>query len=838
MEPVHNVVLDAPDRCRVQTLAVLELKHALEFELSQARRDAIAVDPEKVGLVGLIDRYLSSSNGSDRMEVLEDMAKELWAYWEEYDDHTALKACMEIESEVLDLCPAGHPERAFSCTNLAVTLKTCYEQMGDHALLKQAIELQQEALDLRPPGHPDRAISCANLAASLLNQYEQTKDNAMLDQAINLERESLTLRPAGHPDRATSCDNLAVSLRVCYGQTGNNAMLDEAIKLQREALDLRPLGHKDRAISCGNLAVSLSTLFNQTGDGALLNEAIELEREALLLRPAGNPDHMISCTNLAISLKVSYERTGNSALLDQAIKLQWEALDLCPPGHPDHAMSSANLAVSISARYSHTGDNALLDQAVKLQYEALDRCPADHLDRALLCLSLANSLKASFKHTRDHRVLDRAIELQREALVLIPAGHPDRSMACGNLAFSLTTRYKQTGDNTLLEQAITLEQEALELCPTGHPDRGLSCGNLAESLIMRFEQTATRELVDQAIELELEALVLTPEGYPARWRYLWGMARLTQLLPPPVDQEIIMDYLHQAFNASSYDDISLVIVGAGETLLGIDASTMPRQQKLTLINLYSSALHIVALAAGLALNTSTQLRHIGHSSSLGPKAFSLAIQLDELPSGLQLLERARGVLWSQMLHIRDPQLERVPDELAEKLRGLVNSTPASEMPIPSIPSDHTGPEYSRRSKLQDVIRQIRSLPGLSDFMGGPTIEALLRTAACSFVVVLVAGETSCNALILAPSSGAPILVALPDITRRTLQKLAFIVLTSAKRGVAAEFHRDDRFMKGIQDGMLESNARLAKVWHAVVKPVITQLGLSVSICSREPSVHG
>jgi hypothetical protein len=179
-----------------------------------------------------------------------------------------------------------------------------------------------------------------------------------------------------------------------------------------------------------------------------------------------------------------------------------------------------------------------------------------------------------------------------------------------------------------------------------------------------------------------------------------------------------------------------------------------------------------------------------------------------------------------MLHMRDPQLQRVPDELSAKLQGLVHSTttPGSDQ----LPSTTRDSDYAQRNQLQGLIRQMRSLPGLSEFMRGPAVEVLLSTPARSIVVVLVADETTCHALVLESSCDSLALVPLPGVTRKAIQDLRMIGLTLQKHGLASESHRDDRYMKDIQNVMLETNARLAKVWYAVAKPVIAHLGLSVS----------
>jgi hypothetical protein len=115
-------------------------------------------------------------------------------------------------------------------------------------------------------------------------------------------------------------------------------------------------------------------------------------------------------------------------------------------------------------------------------------------------------------------------------------------------------------------------------------------------------------------------------------------------------------------------------------------------------------------------------------------------------------------------------------------------------------------------------------------MRGLRVETLIRTAAWGFVAVLVVVESKCPALILESSNSAPVLVSLHGITHDVLRDLTITGPAPTKRSDAAfEPHLTDRFMAGVQNGMLQFHAPLAKVWHTVVKAVMVELGLQVSV---------
>jgi hypothetical protein len=768
-----------------------ELKCTLEDDLRQGRHGTGETDEiaEVEYLVELIEQHVGDSGFLDPEDICTFLAAELWTYWHRHHSQVALAACVEVQSEILDLHAPGHPQRDVTCVNNATALTARYAQTGDSALLKQAIQLEEEALDLRPAGHPKRATSCASLSVSLRTLFTQTDDSILLDRIVALDQEVLELSPPGHPDRAMACTNLAISLSARHDRIGGSMLLDEVLNLQQEALDLQPAGHPSRATSCTNLAVSLKTRYIQAGDITFLGRAVELEQEALDLRPVGHPDRAASCTNLALSLKLHHSQTGDDVLLEKAIALEQEALSLRPAGHPKRASSCANLAISLKTRYKQTADNTLLDQTMQLEQEALE---------------------------------------------LSPVGHPDRATSCINLASSVYARYSQTKDRAMLEKAITLQQEAFDLHPVGHPDRVLSCANLATLLRVSHDHTREVALLERAIQLSEEALSLSAQGSPQIWRFSLELAKLGQLQLPRPNWDVIISHLHEVLHASSYDDIDLALKDAIPTLLHIAPSPLSRKQQHALLELHADALDVVSVAASLALDTSTQLRHIFHGTTLGLAAFHLAIRLDQPLAGLQLLERARGVLWAQLLHQRDPQLALVPAALATKLQDLVRSSNAlgrgaddAALSTHILAPPERSMSYVHRTQLQEVIRQIRALPALSDFMRGPDISTLRDIAAHSHVVVLVADQDKCHALLFASGERTPSYVPLPDATSPSLRDLTFESLAVQRRGAPTPAEGAERGLK-VAKGMSAPHVRLAKLWRTIVKPILERLSLAVS----------
>jgi tetratricopeptide (TPR) repeat protein len=665
------------------------------------------------------------------------------------------------------------------------------------------IEHARKALASCPPDHPDRAECAASLGYHLYMGYAQSGDISMIDEAIEVEREVLALRPPGHLDRADSCIDLGLSLYTHYMLTGYVSLLDEAIDLSREAQSLQPPGHPERADSCGNLAALLHTSYERTGDAALLDEAIELDREALLLRPPGHPDRAESCVGLAAWLRTRYTKTGDVALLDEAIELDREALPLRPPGHRDRASSCVNLAVSLHMRYNQTRNVALLDEA---------------------------------------------IHLNREALALRPLGHPNRANDCTNLAGSLHAHYKQTSDVALLDEAIGLLREALSLRPLGHTDRASTCSNLSALLHVRYELTGDVALLDEAIETCIYATKHSPASQV--WHPLTLLCRLHSLRNSPhysVSQAL--EYLQQPFQQEVDETHHFISEVCSITaLVWDDASVWSPHSTALFVEVYANIVGQLPLVAGFVLDTPSRLKTLKSTRQVGSDACVAASLAEQPATAVSLLDRAHGVVWTQALHQRDPQMEGAPKNLAIELEDLLRAIAVPRPADPATPADHTGDlRHRQNARIQTILREIRAMPGLARFMLGSTYETLREAARDHPVVMLVAARDHTFALIIPNASHTNPDILRLNVANDTLQSFANSVGRANMRYRAwsppcEDVPSADSIGVGPDRKMgpgnfLTRRSPLAKLWLDVVKPVLTHLGLTVSPPRRRKSTH-
>ncbi|KAN0088740.1 CHAT domain containing protein [Tylopilus felleus] len=828
--------------------------------------------PEQLGAMQdldeavVLDRVapgLGPKGHPDHSQSLTNLAIRLSTRYNQLGDMQDLDEAIVLDRETLGLRPKGHPDRSSSLNNLAIDLSTRYQQLGVMQDLEEAIVLAREALGLRPEGHPNHSQSLNNLANRLGTRYKQLGAMQDLDEAIVLHREALGLRPNGHPDHSQSLNNLAVDLSTRYKQLGAMQDLDEAIVLNRSALGLRPEGHPGRSQSLNNLANRLGIRYKQLGAMQDLDEAIVLHREALGFRPEGHPDRSQSLNNLANRLGIRYKQLGAMQDLDEAIVLHRKALGLRPKGHPDHSRSLNNLAVDLSIRYKQLGAMQDLDEAIVLDREALGLRPEGHPDRSQSLNNLANRLGTRYKQLGAMQDLDEAIVLHRKALGLRPKGHPHRSQSLNNLAVDLSTRYEQLGAMEDLDEGIILHREALGLRPEGHPDRSQSLNNLANRLGTQYKQLGAVQDLDEAIVLHREALGLRPKGHPDRSSSLSNLAvdlstRYQQLgVMQDLEEAILLDRealdlrpkghpnyssslnnlaldLHTRFGRSrnlkdkeelfnlyaQLPFVSQLVFSSDIPVARTWIDVAEQFQHPTLLLAYETALRF--LIQHLATLPSLPQHHVvlkRLTSSLAVDAFSACLRNHAPARAVEFLEQGRSVFWTQLSRLHTPLhvvVESGPEgkTLANKFTQLaLNISNTLNTPGPD-PHEQL---WQLNLKLQQVVTNIRALPGLSRFLL-PTLFSDLQCAARGGPVIIVNASTySCDALIVFHERD-PVHIPL-QITQDGVWGLSTELRTLTRRAKRENMKK-------------ELACFLRKVWDEIVAPVVDFLRTTLPSGSR------
>jgi CHAT domain-containing protein/tetratricopeptide (TPR) repeat protein len=742
-----------------------------------------------------------------------DLADLLYTRFEQQGAILDLEEALALERNILELCPQGHPHRATSLGNLATSLHSRFQKLGTLSDLEEALALERNALELRPQGNQDRSLSLGNIALYLYTRFEQLGTLSDLDEALALERSVLELRPQGYPDRASSLSHLANSLYSRFQQLGTLSDLDEALALERNALELRPQGNTDRSLSLGNIALYLYIRFEQLGTLSDLDEALALERSVLELRPQGHPDRATSLGNLASSLYSRFQKLGTLSDLEEALALERNALELRPQGNTDRSLSLGNIALYLSTRFEQLGTLSDLDEALALERGVLEFRPQGHPDRATSLGNLANSLHSRFQKLGTLSDLEEALALERNALELRPQGNTDRSLSLGNIALYLYTRFEQLGTVSDLDETLALERNVLELRPQGHPDRATSLGNLARSLHSRFLQLDTLSDLEEAISLERHALELRPQGHPHR---AFSLGNLASYFRTRFKHSSIHDISDLQETFTLYSQLSAVSQTVSFAVLEWAKQWIQAAEECehtTTVLAYQTFLRFSVQHLATLPSLPQELALFKPlMASTAVDAFSACLRYGNSANAVEFLEQGRGVFWSQLIRLRSP-LDKVRasgdtgKKLADKFTQLASLLRSVLDAPPNAESQHDR-AFRLNIQLQDIVPEIRNLPGLSRFLLPPLFSDLRTAASGGPVVIVNASQYSCDALIVLPDRD-PVHVPLP-ITKPRVSQLALELRSLTLR---------TRF----RDMTKEFLMFLRELWDEVVYPIATSL---------------
>ncbi|KAG1727975.1 CHAT domain-containing protein [Suillus lakei] len=435
--------------------------------------------------------------------------------------------------------------------------------------------------------------------------------------------------------------------------------------------------------------------------------------------------------------------------------LDREALALCPVGHTDRSSSLNNLAVQLSTRFSHQGNDGDLDEGITLHREALALRLVGHTDRSSSLNNLANRLSTRFSHQGNDGDLDEGYHTSQGSAGFAPGNDGD------------------------LDEGIALHREALALRPVGHTDRSLSLNNLANQLSTHFGQQRNREDLNESRENLCCALTL-----------------LTQHDPRQLNVHLSLADVHLSFHHSRLDSTS-----PGEDP---DSLTVSMHHLKAAANVVSAGLRPRLRASLHWIHRASQY---SHGTEL--KAYATSMQfLDAFMSATASVSSRHSAMkeFPRTLAMDAASCALRSVALMKKFRdlsSLLDKPPASNPEGTANVSIEA--EAARYRHLVDewnrAVEEIRKIEGFSRFLLPPLFSDLQAAAHDGPIIVLLASESSCNAIII-PHLQPPTSIQLPT----TLEKLQALV---------------DK-LQGASEAALKKT--LMELWDNVVGPVVENLG--------------
>ncbi|KAG2114887.1 CHAT domain-containing protein [Suillus cothurnatus] len=706
-----------------------------------------------------------------------------------------------------------------------------YVTSGNVSHLNAAVEHFQLVLDQCPVSHPDHAAALTNLAWARLQGFIRN-DLEDIDVTTSLFRDALALRPQHHLDYPLSLYNLTEALTWRHIKKSTTADIREAAHLYRELLPLCPNGTYLRSIAAGPNGVDdvIGRCNNLPKDAS--DKGIQLRRVIIEICPLDHQFRPKALNELADAVEARFKQCGSIDDIDETIQLRREALSMCPEGHADRDSCLNNLAFSLVSCFNHQGKPNDLDEGISLHEEALRLRPVGHKYRDFSLVNLGSALITRSEKRRDMNDITRAVSLYREALALQPPGHPHRDTMLNNLALALKHRYDKLRVIEDLNEAIDRYQESLRLMRLDNPERHMHLFNLSSALCFRFTQTQENEDVDEAITLCQETLALLSSLHPDRhfsyMRLQQAYLCRYQILHDPADLSLAIENFRLASRHPTQGfprRITEAIYWAEQAEIFQHESALEAYQ--ICFELFDS--HVMTRSSIISRREAATA--FDGAQSLPVDAASCAIRRDHLLRAVELVEQGRGQQWSLASRLRTPveDLESANPTLAHNYLELSkllsnaaqnNSATITDKAI----ADRAATEYRRLTEQwAAVVAEIRDIRVFSRFLLPPLYEDLQAAARQGPVIILIASEYSCSAIIV-PTSGDPHHVPLPSVTLAELTNLKdrFARAIRHARVMGPKVPRNDLIVL------------LRTVWDTIVLPIVNVLqhGLQLKFLSR------
>ena len=769
----------------------------------------------------------------DRAGSLSNLGAALAIRFARTGELADLDAAIDLLRQAVATAPPGHPGHAMCLSNLGGALRTRFARTGELADLDAAINAGRQAVAATLPGHPDRAMYLSNLGAALWARFERSGDLADLNTAVDMLREAVVASPADHPDRAAMLSNLGIALRIRFERTGDRADLDAAVDAGRQAVAASPAGHPGRTRDLSNLGGALRIRFERTGDQADLDAAVDAGQQAVAASPAGHPDRVTMLSTLGLALQTRFEWTGDRAALDAAIDMLRQAVVASPAGHPDRVTMLSNLGIALQTRSEQNGDQADLDAAIDMLRQAVAASPAGHRARAAMLSNLGAALRTRFERTGDRADLDAAVDAGRQAVAATPAGHAGRARYLSNLGLALRIRSERTGDRADLDAAIDMLRQAVAAIPPGHPERSAMLSNLGLALGARFERAGDRADLDAAIDAGRQAVAATPAGHPGRAAVLSTLGTALQIRFERAGVGADLDAAIDAGRQAVAVEVAPPRVRAVAARGWGGAAAGGRRWREAVAG-FAAGAELLGLVAPRSLTRADQEHLLEELGGVGADAAACCVHAGLAERAVELFEQGRGVLLGQALDTRTDltalaeQHPGLADRFTALREDLDRARDPAGSPAPLPPgTDETAEgraEAANRdaelrraaaAAFEQVIAEIRGLPGYGGFLRPPPVAELLAAAAEGPAVVVTVSGFGSHALIL---TGGGMLdpVPLPGLTPQTVYDrvagfLGALEDARSPGGGAAEQQLGDT---------------LGWLWEALAGPVLDRLGIT------------
>ncbi|GAA3433780.1 CHAT domain-containing protein [Kutzneria kofuensis] len=765
------------------------------------------------------------------------------------DDPADLRNAVYYGEQVLAaLSPRAHGW-ADTLYHLSVVYRKRYELLHNGSDLNRAIVLGRQAVSGRKGG---AAVYRSSLATAYGQRYDRAGDVGDLDRAIRHAERAVAETPENDHHRPGVQHNLAYLRRKRHERTGNLADLDRAIELGEQIDATAPPRHLVRLDNLSSLGLAYRARFELTSDTAALDRAIEVGERAVAAAPEGSAVWTRYVGNLVQSLQhrhrhrgdpedlrrierleearaetahggsstvanahlQHYAHDGDTADLDLAVDIQAAGMATLTQRSPARPQRLAGLSRAHWSRYGRLGVLIDLVRSVELAELAVRLTPADHPDHARQLAGLTPAYTELFERTGVPAQLDRAIWAGERAVEGTPEGRYDYPDLLSHLSIGYVRRYFRDHLPADLDRAVELGERALAAIPDTHTERAGILANLAGSYGARHRRDGNRADLDRAVELSEQSVAALPDGDWKRPLAVANLAHNYQALHEadpggfdPVRLRGLVRVVDELAAAAPADRVRFGYA-VGELALDVGDSE-------TAVSLLDDAVALLSTVPPREGDWVDQEFRLGSYPGLIGAAISAHCATGDAGGAVTVAESGRGIMLASRLDLRTDlsELARVEPELARRLGQVRDRLNAIDGPSRSTVELASRTEQRRALWLRhdELLAEIRRLPGFAQFLLAPSLPDLRSAAAGGAIVLVNASSHRADAVIVTPSDLR--LIPLPELRFSDVLRHAGSLLEVTHVPGLVNTLRRQRIVPEV----------LAWLWDTVVSPVVDAL---------------
>ncbi|MFE9456764.1 CHAT domain-containing protein [Streptomyces californicus] len=777
------------------------------------------------------------AGGPEYWDCHTEYAEALMERADETGEAALYEEAVALFRDGLARAPLSRAEAAVRCSNIGFGLMNIATHTGRVELITEAVAAHREAVERSEPGDRFATHLLLGLGETLVACGEFRSDTAALDEGVTVLRRAVASSGASAFGGADCRTALGDALRNLARLSADPAPLEESVRCHREAIAMASGPTSPGALL--GLANTLGALYHHSRDTRQADEA-ERHYETALASPAPMARSLRGAllTGLGFVRWLRAVGSGDEALRDRAVATLREAV--AQPPRLRAGMALTNLGSALMDRGLASGNRVWLAESVAVLRRALNGSPPTAVERTLHLNNLAEALRCWYETVGDPAAADEAVVLLREAMAVRQGDRWGTDLAAVNLGSLLINRALAETDPRPADEARQVLEDAVARFGPRHPSRPLALQKLASAWMacahLAEERTgaAARQALRDAEAAASDSLAETSPGQ--------GLHRVSQMLLATV--RLARAAVGEPVDLTEVARLARTCARSPDTHLGVRIRAA-RAWGLAAANggdlaegLEGSAyaVGLLPLIAPRSLARADQEERLLVSEGLAGDAAALAIEAGDAGRALALLEQGRGVLLAQGLDNRtdvsrlralDPgraaEFERIRDRLGEPPRpSSVLGTGPGGPPTPFDGAHEAAVLAEDRLVLarrwEQLLGEIRMLPGLEGFLRPPSVPELVAAAAEGPVVVVNVSRFRCDALVVTADAGIDV-VPLPGLTLRDVDAWA----AEYVEGVGTAYGKN-----GVDDAvamMRRLSGTLGKLWDTVAAPVLGRLGL-------------